>query len=1005
MMDHKAIEEQVEKRWKKQEKQIKDSISYDPKKKLFSFLEGPPTANAPPALHHLEARFMKDLVCRYKYMKGFTVPRKGGWDCHGLPVEVQVEKKLGLKSKKDVVKYGVAEFNKKCREDVFSFIEDWDKFTKKMAHWIDLEDPYITMTTNYMESVWWSLKELYDKKLLYQGHKVVPYCYRCGTALSSHEVAQGYSEVNDKTITVMFKIKNQDRYLLAWTTTPWTTPANLALAVNPKLNYVVIKQDNKEYIIAESQVNNFFESPVLVDAISGKDLIGLEYEPLFDYFVGKLDKPAWKVVAGKFVSDSEGTGIVHMAPAFGEDDYETIKENDMAFVQPVDADGNFTNDITELWGKNVLESNDDIIKMLKEKGLLFKEKNHLHDYPFCWRCKTPLIYYAMDSWFVRVSEHRDKLVKLNEKVNWFPSNIKQGRFGNWIAEAKDWALSRSKFWGTPLPIWQCECGEEEAIGSIKELRERSTKKLEKDLDLHKPYVDKIKLKCKKCGKEMTRITEVIDTWYDSGSAPFAQLHYPFENKDLFEKQFPYDFIAEAVDQTRGWFYTLHVLGALLFNKTAYKNVVCMGHLLDDKGNKMSKSKGNIINPWEMFDKYGVDATRLIMCVTAPGNPKRIGHKTVEENVRPFMTILWNSYKYYDQFSNRTEEKKPKELNIEDKWILSRTNTLVNKIEENIEKHEYHICYSELQKFVIDDLSRWYIKIIRERAAANDPSLAYILKKVFTSLSKVMAPFAPYISDYIYNNVTEDETSVHLTDWPKYSEKDSHNKLEKDMQNIMNIVEASNAYRLENSIKLKYPLSKVIITCDKNIADSAKRLKETLLKMANVKDYEISKEEIEWEAKVNFKVAGKKFSKDIKTIAKLVSENDPNELKNKIDSKGQVIIDKFTLDKKDLIFKQKTLEGEKDFNGGKLYLDTKITPELKNEWFVREFMRAIQDARKKLELTVDKKITVYIPEQESIKNFKDLITQTTGCELVFSEPNGDKFEFEFENEKYYFGVEL
>ena len=694
MMDHKLVENEVEKLWKKQKKEIKKSISDDPKKKLFSFLEGPPTANAPPALHHLEARFMKDLVCRYKYMKGFSVPRKGGWDCHGLPVEVQVEKKLNLETKKDVLKYGVAKFNKKCKEDVFSFIKEWDKFTEKMAYLVDLEDPYVTLTNDYMESVWWSLKELYKKNLLYQGHKVVPYCYRCGTALSSHEVAQGYSEVNDKTITVMFKLKDQDRYFLAWTTTPWTTPSNIALAVNPKMDYVVIKQDNKEYIISQSKVNDFFENPILVEALKGKDLIGKEYEPLFDYFKGKLKKPAWKVVGADFVTDAEGTGIVHIAPAFGEDDYEVVKKNKMALVQPVDPDGNFTKEAKDFAGMNALEANDDIVRNLSAKGLLFKEGQHVHDYPFCWRCKEPLIYYAMNSWFIRVSDHRKDLVRLNKNINWFPSTIKQGRFGNWIAEAKDWALSRSKFWGTPLPIWQCKCGEEEAIGSIKELRKRATKKLGKNIDLHKPHVDKIRLKCKKCKKDMKRVTEVIDTWYDSGSAPFAQLHYPFENKKLFEKKFPYDFIAEAVDQTRGWFYTLHVLGTLLFNKPAYLNVVCMGHLLDDKGNKMSKSKGNIINPWEMFEKYGVDATRLIMCVTAPGNPKRVGHKTVEENVIPFMTILWNSFKYYEQLKQRTRPKKPKKMNIEDKWILSRMNTLVDDVEKNINNHA--VSYTHLR---------------------------------------------------------------------------------------------------------------------------------------------------------------------------------------------------------------------------------------------------------------------------------------------------------------------
>src|SRR3989338_2002823 len=683
MYDFKLVEQETSKLWDKYNKEIKKSLEYDSKKELFSFLEGPPTANAPPALHHVEVRVFKDLFCRFKYMQGYTVPRKGGWDCHGLPVEVQIEKALKLNSKKDILSYGIENFNKQCRDSVFSYINDWNKLTEKMAYWVDLEKPYVTLDNNYIESVWWSLKELHNKKLLYEGHKVVPLCPRCETPLSSHEVASSYKDVHDPSIVVKFKVKD-NRYFLVFTTTPWTLFSNLALAVKSDADYVVVKEGNEEYILAENLVDKHFEKPKILEKIKGKDLVNTEYVPLFDNF--KNLKPAFKVISADFVSLDDGTGLVHLAPAFGEDDYNVCKSHNLAFVQPVNTDGKFTKEVPEFEGRFVKSCDEEIIELLDAKNLLFKREKILHSYPFCWRCNTPLLYYAMKSWFIAVTKYKDKLLKNNEKINWYPENIKHGRFGDWLNNVKDWALSRSKFWGTPLPIWRCSCGEDTVIGSVEELKEKCIK-VPKDLDLHKPFIDNIKIKCPKCKKEATRVSDVIDCWYDSGSAIFAQWHYPFENKSMFEKSFPYDFIAEAIDQTRGWFYTLHVLGTILFDNLSYKNVVCAGHIVDEKGIKMSKSKGNVLNAFDVFDKVGVDAVRMVFCSTEPGDQKIFGVSMINESILPTLNVLWNCSIL---FGNLTSFKKTK-LELEDEWLLSKTNSLVKEYTEALEVHKYNLC--------------------------------------------------------------------------------------------------------------------------------------------------------------------------------------------------------------------------------------------------------------------------------------------------------------------------
>ena len=798
MYNFKEVEESARKVWKKHSKEIEASIHDVKGRKLFSFLEGPPTANAPPGLHHLEVRTFKDIICKFKYMNGFSVPRKGGWDCHGLPVEVQVEKALGLKDKKDILNYGVEKFIDKARESVFSYIEDWNKSTEELAYWIDLKNPYVTLKNDYIESVWWSLKELHKKGLLYEGFKVTPYCTRCGTPLSSHEVAQGYKDVTEESVYIAFKIKGEkNSYILAWTTTPWTLPGNVALAVGSEIKYVKAKlQDGDTIIVGKDKLNLIKGEYKIVKEFKGKELKGIEYEPLFD-IKETQNKNSHKIILADFVSTEEGTGVVHTAVMYGIEDYDLGMKEKLPAVHTVGEDGRFLDIVPKFAGRYVKSAEKESVADLKARHLIFKTEKTTHSYPFCWRCDTPLLYYAITSWFVNVSKIRDKMVKLNKEINWEPDHIKDGRFGKWLEGAKDWALSRSKFWGTPLPIWRCECGEDKVIGSIEELKKNSVKKITGEIDLHKPFIDSIKLKCE-CGKEMSRIPDVIDCWYDSGSATFAQFHYPFENKAEFEKRFPYDFISEAIDQTRGWFYTLHVLSTALFDKPAYKNVICAGHIVDGKGEKMSKSKGNIIAPREIIDKAGVDAIRLQFCTSDAGNFKRFSFDLMREGVIPFLTVLYNSKKYYDQM-----EKNKLKIKIEDKWILSRLNSVIEKATSELEKFHLDISFAEMQNFVVNDFSRGYIKMTRDRDDNKE-----IVGEVLEKVSLMLAPFAPYISEDIYKEFGK--TSVHLSSWPKAEKKKIDVKLESKFTLLMSVIEKGLAIRDKEQIGLKWPLASVTL---------------------------------------------------------------------------------------------------------------------------------------------------------------------------------------------------
>lgn len=986
--DFKSIEDRVFKFWTDNPDIIKKSIELDSTKPLFSFLEGPPTANAPPALHHVECRVFKDLYNRYKFMQGFSVPRKGGWDCHGLPVEVQVEKRLKLETKKDVVSFGVENFINECKADVFRFIKDWDYLTDKLAFWLDLENPYKTLDTPYMESIWWSLKEMFKKDLLFKGYKVVPYCPRCETPLSSHEVALGYKDVEEDTVAVKFKLKDMDNtYLLAWTTTPWTLMSNMCIAINKELSYSFVKKDGDIIILASDLVEQYFETPEIVKEVKGGELVGLEYEPLFKHFKDKINpnKKAWIVVSEDYVTTEEGTGIVHQAPAFGEVDYESCQCHGVDFVNPVSKDGSFNEEISEYNGKFVKDCDQDIIRRLKENNTLLATKKYVHSYPFCWRCKSPLLYYAMDSWFIGVSRFRERMVALNQDIFWAPDHIKDGRFGNWIAGAKDWALSRNKFWGTPLPIWVCdseECSHMEAIGSIEELAKKSIGNVMVD-DLHIPTVDPIKLPCNSCGGQMSRTPEVIDCWYDSGSAPFAQYHYPFENKEMFEQSHPYGFIAEAIDQTRGWFYTMHVISTILFDKPAYHSCAVAGLLCDDNGEKMSKSKGNIVKPLEVFDEVGVDAVRLLMCSYSLGDNVRFGKSQLNENVLPFINILWNSYYFSTSFMKRFNlsgnEVDMSSIALEDKWILSKTNSLVNEVTEFMELHKYSHAVTAISQFVTEDFSRVYIKYIRERTNNADDAVAYVFKYVIDRVMRLLAPFTPYLSESIYQEFIrsdDKEISIHLMPWPAVNKDLINEDMEASMDGCKELITAILQARDKAQIGRRWPLSEVVIVASDDTAEKVIGVLGDLIKeQTNIKSVTLQEsfDKISYTMKPHYRNIGDDYGQatgDVLTKLKSFDEQDiikqvldkgsfDFEVEAEIEKKAQQVSVK--LEQKHIILTKHVQEpySGADFSLGALYLNTELTQELKDEGYAREVIRRIQQLRKESDLIKTQKIDLFV----------------------------------------------
>ena len=1001
-----GMEHEIADVWK-EKNIIKKNFDMNKGKRYFTFYDGPPTANGMPHAGHIITRVMKDIIPRYKVMKGYRVIRKAGWDTHGLPVELEIEKKLGISGKEQIEEYGVEKFVKECKASVFKYVHEWEEMTNKVGYWVDMEHPYVTYHNEYIESVWWALKEMWNKGLLYEGHKVMPYCPRCGTALSSHEVAQGYKDVKDLTCIAKFKLKDEDKYVLAWTTTPWTLPSNLALCINKAYDYcdvkVKIDEDKYEvYILAKDLVDTVLKDKEheVLNVYKGSELLGKEYEQLMPF--AKVDGKAFVIIHGDYVSLSDGTGIVHIAPAYGEDDSLVSKQNGIAFVNLVDKEGKFVDDVEPWKGRFVRDCDVDICKWLEDENKLFAKERHVHSYPHCWRCDTPLLYYPKESWFVAMSKLRDNLVENNDKVNWYPENIKKGRFGNFLENVIDWGISRDRYWGTPLPIWTCEdesCGHRECIGSIAELKEKGID-VPKDIELHKPYIDNVYLKCPKCGKKMKRAKEVIDCWFDSGSMPFAQWHYPFENQEMFKNNFPAQYISEAIDQTRGWFYTLTAVGTALFNKIPFENCIVLGHVLDGKGQKMSKSKKNGVDPLVLLNTVGADATRWYFYTgSAPWISSRLSIENVQESQRGFLSTLWNVYSFYvlyaqiDNF-NPLDYKEFKSENVMDKWIISKLNTLVKTVDEKLDKYDITGAGYLIEDFT-DELSNWYVRRNRERFWAQDLTDekigAYVtLYRVLTTLIKVAAPFVPFITDEIYQNLVygldnSAPESVHLCYWPEVNDKEVDLKLEKEMDLAYKIVKLGRSARNSENIKNRQPLSKMLISVDTlpeyygNIVKDELNVKEVVLG-ADMSEY------VNFEIKPNLPVLGKEYGRLIPKIKEELSKMNQMDLANKVKA-GKVetiFIDdtEIALDSNNLLITMQGKEGYAFAGEGEVgvVLDTTITPELKEEGYLREILSKVQNMRKDKGFEVLDKINLYVSGndmlEEVVKKYTDEIKRET-----------------------------
>ncbi|MBQ9710612.1 MAG: isoleucine--tRNA ligase, partial [Clostridia bacterium] len=856
----------------------------------FCFYDGPPTANGKPHIGHVLTRTMKDIIPRYQTMKGKYVLRKAGWDTHGLPVELEVEKLLGMDGKQDIEKYGIEPFIGKCKESVWKYKSEWEKMSDRIGYWVDMDNPYVTYDDNYIESEWWALKKIWEKGLLYKGHKIVPYCPRCGTALSSHEVAQGYKDVKEKSIFVKFKVKGEEnKYILAWTTTPWTLPSNVALCMNAEEDYVEIVSEGVHYILAEALVPKLFEEYEIVDRKKGSGYERMEYEPLFPYAAGTFREKAYYVTNDGYVTLTDGTGVVHIAPAFGEDDAKVGRNYNLPFVQLVDDRGRFKAGTGELEGTFAKDADKLIIKDLAARGLLFKELMFEHSYPFCWRCDTPLLYYARSSWFIKVTEVKDRLLAANASVNWIPETIGTGRMGNFLENVIDWGLSRERYWGTPLPVWTCsECGKVHVIGSKAELKELCG--VEGDIELHRPYIDEPTFKCE-CGGVMKRVPDVIDCWFDSGSMPFAQYHYPFENVELFNERFPADFISEAVDQTRGWFYTLLAISTILFDKAPFRNCIVLGHVNDKNGIKMSKHKGNVVDPWTILDKQGADAVRWYFYTSsAPWLPSRFYEEAVSEGQRKYMGTLWNTYAFFvlyaeiDKYDPSKYDIESCKLSLMDKWIISKTNTLIKEVDEHLDRYEIFEAGRKLQDFT-DELSNWYVRRGRERywgsEMTEDKAAAYTtLYTVLVTLAKLTAPFTPFVAENIYRNLVpafykDAPESVHLCDFPVCDESKIDPALEAGMAEVLDIVVLGRAARNSSNIKNRQPLAKIMVASERKA-----ELSEGLLAIArdelNVKQFEKmtnAGEYVVYKLKPQLKTLGPKYGKHLGSIKKFLEECD------------------------------------------------------------------------------------------------------------------------------------
>ena len=1037
-------EKNVGKFWRNQ-KIFEKSMKAREGNPTYTFYDGPPTANGKPHIGHVLTRVIKDMIPRYKTMKGYMVPRKAGWDTHGLPVELEVEKMLGLDGKEQIEEYGMEPFIKKCKESVWKYKGMWEDFSGTVGFWADMDNPYVTYDDNFIESEWWALKEIWNKNLLYKGFKIVPYCPRCGTPLSSQEVAQGYKLVKERSAVVRFKVVGEDAYFLAWTTTPWTLPSNVALCVNPDEIYCKVKAaDGYTYYMAKALLDTVLgklankeenvEAYEVLETFTGKDLEHKEYEPLYacaKEVADKQHKKGFFVTCDTYVTMSDGTGIVHIAPAFGEDDANVGRNYDLPFVQFVNGKGEMTEE-TPFAGLFVKKADPEVLKDLDKDGKLFDAPKFEHDYPHCWRCDTPLIYYARESWFIKMTEVKDDLVRNNNTVNWIPESIGKGRFGNWLENIQDWGISRNRYWGTPLNVWECEgCGHQESIGSRAELAQRSGNPEDAKVELHRPYIDEVTFTCPDCGKTMHRVPEVIDCWFDSGAMPFAQHHYPFENKDLFEKQFPAQFISEAVDQTRGWFYSLMAESTLLFNKAPYENVIVLGHVQDENGQKMSKSKGNAVDPFDALEKYGADAIRWYFYVnSAPWLPNRFHGKAVQEGQRKFMGTLWNTYAFFVLYANIDEFDATKytldydKLPVMDKWLLSRLNSTVKAVDENLAAYKIPETARALQDFV-DEMSNWYVRRCRDRFWAKgmeqDKINAYMtLYTALVTISKAAAPMIPFMTEDIYRNLVcsidaNAPESVHLCDFPEVTEDWIDTKLEEDMEEVLEAVVLGRACRNTANIKNRQPIGKMYVKADKELSDF---YMDIIRDELNVKEAEFTADVSKlttYSFKPQLKTLGRRFGKNINAVREILASLDGQAAMAELNEKGNLTITvdgkEEALEKDDLLIEAAQMEGyiSDSDHGITVVLDTNLTPELLEEGFVREVISKVQTMRKDAGFEVMDHIRVSMQDNDKVKeivqkNEAQIKSEVMADEITYDKAEGFTKEWSINGEKVTLGVE-
>ena len=1044
-------EKNIEKFWE-DEQIFKKSIDSRKQGPTYTFYDGPPTANGKPHIGHVLTRVIKDMIPRYRAMKGYMVPRKAGWDTHGLPVELEVEKMLGLDGKEQIEQYGLEPFIEHCKESVWKYKGMWEKFSNTVGFWADMEHPYVTYHNSFIESEWWALKEIWNKGLLYKGFKIVPYCPRCGTPLSSHEVAQGYKDVKERSAIAKFPVKGEDAYILAWTTTPWTLPSNVALCVNPDETYVKVKmkEDGTVYYMAQALCDTVLGEGTydVLETFVGKDLEYKEYEPLFDYAVAtceKQHKKAFYIVCDNYVTLTDGTGVVHIAPAFGEDDSKVGRKYDLPFVQLVDGKGEMTKE-TPWAGMFCKKADPEVLKALRESGLLFSAPVFEHSYPHCWRCDTPLIYYARESWFIKMTAVKDDLIRNNNTINWIPESIGKGRFGDWLENVQDWGVSRNRYWGTPLNIWECECGCQHAIGSQAELKSMSpnytdvVKKYAKEMDqeangeveLHRPFIDDVTITCPKCGKQMHRVPEVIDCWFDSGSMPFAQHHYPFENKELFEQQFPADFISEAVDQTRGWFYSLLAISTLIFNKAPYKNVIVLGHVQDENGQKMSKSKGNAVDPFDALQTYGADAIRWYFYInSAPWLPNRFHGKAVIEGQRRFMGTLWNTYALFVLYANIDNFDATKytleydKLPVMDKWLLSKLNSLIKEVDDDLGNYRIPEAARALQDFV-DDMSNWYVRRSRERFWAKgmeqDKINAYMtLYTALVTVAKVAAPMIPFMTEDIYQNLVrsldkEAPESIHLCDFPVANEAHIDKDLEAKMEEVLKVVVLGRAARNTANIKNRQPIGRMFVKAETALPEFYQEIIQDELNVKKVEFTDDVRAFTSYSFKPQLRTVGRKYGKYVNEIKEILAGLDGNQAMDTLNETDLLSFEtqdgtKVELAKEDLLIDMAQVPGfvSEGDNFVTVVLDTNLTPELIEEGFVREIISKIQTMRKEAGFEVMNHINVFQDGNDKLaeilkKHTEEIKKEVLADNILIGTMSGYTKEWDINGEKGMFGVE-